>query len=154
MCKRELSFAAVVRIRGMDQDSFDNLPPELDELGQRMMSERPVASGRALDNAMTRAQKVSEPRKSLLWRASAPQVRRKGIAAVAAAVLAASGATALTMSGASAAPPCGSNSATIINLSIAELTKIHIGEKLNGGVVVSVVINPNNPFLITVTICI
>lgn len=87
----------------MDQHHSDNLPPELDELGQRMSTESPVASDRTLDRAMTRAQGARRTRKSsLLWRSSAPRAGRKGIAVAVAGVLAMAGMTGVAVMGATA----------------------------------------------------
>ena len=88
----QLSFAAVVRIKAMDQFPSENLPPELDELGKRMSEERPVASDRALNSVMTRAQGARRTRKSsLLWRSSAPRTPRKTITMFFVALLATGG---------------------------------------------------------------
>lgn len=87
----------------MDQLPADNLPPELDELGLRMSTERPVASDRVLDRAMTRASAANAPRKSsLLWRSTAPRARKKSLALGAAGILAMGGMAGLTMGGATA----------------------------------------------------
>lgn len=86
----------------MNELPSDNLPPELDELGQRMSKERPVASDPALDRVMTRAQSARRPRKSLLWRSSAPRAGRKSVAALVAGVMAMAGVTGVAVLGASA----------------------------------------------------
>lgn len=86
----------------MNELPSDNLPPELDELGQRMSKERPVASDPALDRVMTRAQSARRPRKSLLWRSTAPRAGRRSIAAVVAGVMAMAGMTGVAVLGASA----------------------------------------------------
>lgn len=78
----------------------DNLPPELDELGKRMRTDRPVASDRALDRVMTRAQGARRTRKtSLLWRSSAPRTPRKTIALVCAALVTTGGMAATANAG-------------------------------------------------------
>lgn len=86
----------------MNELPSDNLPPELDELGQRMSKERPVASDPALDRVMTRAQSARRPRKSLLWRSTAPRAGRRSIAALVAGVMAMAGVTGVAVLGASA----------------------------------------------------
>ncbi|HEV2776918.1 MAG TPA: hypothetical protein VGV90_15095 [Solirubrobacteraceae bacterium] len=98
-----MNFRSVVRTRGMDHPQSDNLPPELDELGKRMSMESPVASDRALDRVMTRAQGARRTRKSsLLWRSSAPRAGRKSIAVAVAGVLAMAGLTGMTVMSATA----------------------------------------------------
>ncbi|MEJ7826253.1 MAG: hypothetical protein WKF48_12530, partial [Solirubrobacteraceae bacterium] len=83
----------------------DNLPPELDELGQRMSKESPVASDRTLDHVMRRAQSARGTRKSsLLWRSSAPRAGKKSVAVVVSGVMAMAGLTGMAVMGASAAP--------------------------------------------------
>ena len=84
----------------MNHSHSDDLPSELDELGRRISDERPVASGRTLDNVMTRAQGARTRRSSLLWRSSAPRTPRKTIAIVVAALFATGGmATAASANG-------------------------------------------------------
>ncbi len=84
----------------MDTFHSDDLPPELDELGMRMSTERPVASDRVLQSAMTRAQGAPRTKTSLLWRSSAPRTPRKTIALLVAAIAATGGmATAASANG-------------------------------------------------------
>jgi hypothetical protein len=59
----------------MSNDSHDRLPPELDDVAERLRSSRVRASDQVLDGAMTRAQRArADGRSSLLW-ASVPRMR-------------------------------------------------------------------------------
>lgn len=86
----------------MNRLESDGLPPELNELGERLTAERPVASDHALDRVMSRAQSERQPRKSLLWRSTAPRARRKSLALAIAGVMATGGIGGLAVAGAGA----------------------------------------------------
>lgn len=106
----------------MDELHSDNLPPELDELGKRMSTERPVASDRTLDRVMTRAQGARPARKSsLMWRSTAPRVRGKVLALGAGAILAAAGTVGMTTGAAMAQYELGCPAGTQFISVIAEV---------------------------------
>jgi len=87
-----LSFAAAVRKRGMDEFTSEGLPPDLEAIGTRMSAERPVATDVALDRVMTRAKRaIVTPKRSLLWRSTAPRLPRRSISLAVVAALACGG---------------------------------------------------------------
>lgn len=79
----------------------DDLPPELESIGKRMTTERPVASDATLDSVMTRVQSNSKSRRSsLLWRSSRPRKTfAVGLAALTMSLGVASAASAFSLSG-------------------------------------------------------
>lgn len=73
--------------------SADDLPPDAHELATLMRTERPVASNRVLQRAMSRAHDaLRAPKGSLLWRATPPRPRGTSVAFGVAAVVAILGA--------------------------------------------------------------
>ncbi|HEX2725734.1 MAG TPA: hypothetical protein VHN20_07930 [Beijerinckiaceae bacterium] len=132
----------------MNRLESDDLPPELSELGERLTAERPVADDHALDSVMSRAQSVSRPRKSLMWRSSAPKARRKSLALAIAGVMATAGIGGLAVAGAGAVdsnppPPVVTSCPNIGDMFLVGVVA-QLGDTVQGGEVVAVDVTIGN----------